>query len=315
MSGFLGIASATIPAGPGFGDLTLQLGDVIFDEQLLEVPNQFTSLGGDQAIAQHDYPGGTRTQQTFGAFPAEIQWSGILSGPTALDRVAQIDRIRVAAQVVNLYYGPKQWSGRVVTFTAAPRHQWLIHYNIRFLPLQDLTAPNPSTDPNATPEMQMSDQTDALSTLTDDDPFPMPVVMVTPTFNLLTATQLALLSANGIVDRISFADATAITAAATLLQATGAGVMTTGSSADVYMAVAAMNCATLIQQLAATHGKPNRTVSVVNPSLPALAAQYLGDASRWQDIAYVNGIVPADPFPLGSYFLKIPPTGTTPILT
>src|SRR6185437_1286434 len=183
MSGFLGVSGGTgilgVAGGVGQantalgGPMTLQLGGIIFDEALLEVPEEIGNIGGDQLIAQHDFPGGQRTQQTFGAFPSEISWHGRLTGPNALDRVDQIDRMRVAAQPVNLFYGPKQWTGRIVTFEARPRHQWLIHYSIRFLPLKDLTAPDPNGS-TTTSESQLSDQMDTLDGLSNDEPFDMP---------------------------------------------------------------------------------------------------------------------------------------------
>lgn len=325
MSGFLGLTGGTgalgllsevgIAADVIRGPLTLQLGEVTFEPLFLEVPEHFGSLGGDQIIAQHDFPGGTRTQQTYGAFPAEIEWRGLLTGPLALDRIAEIDRIRVAAEPVILSYGPKQWDGRVVTFTPRVRHQWLIEYEIRFLPLVDLTAPDPSL-PLSTPEAQLFEQIYSLESLVSNVPFLLPVGLSDPVVaDLVSTVQAALSSSNGIVDNISAADQQGIAAAVLAVQTAGQSILSsaTASSADAYMAVAAMNAATLVGQIVAAPNTPTVTVQVVNPILPALAAQYLGDASLWQDIAYVNSINPPDPMPIGSFSLLIPPANTTPI--
>jgi len=61
---------------------------------------------------------------------------------------------------------------------------------------------------------------------------------------------------------------------------------------------------------------PFQSIHVINPNLPALAAQYLGDANRWQDIAQFNiatfGNIP-DPLPIGSFLINIPNPNTTPV--
>ena len=51
----------------------------------------------------------------------------------------------------------------------------------------------------------------------------------------------------------------------------------------------------------------NRVVNVAGGNLFALAAQYLGDATKWYQIAVVNGIT--DPMLTGPLALIIPPSG------
>ena len=54
----------------------------------------------------------------------------------------------------------------------------------------------------------------------------------------------------------------------------------------------------------------SRTISVAGATLYQVAAQYLGDASQWNRIASLNGLV--DPWlPLGVLTLKLPPVSAT----
>jgi len=59
-----------------------------------------------------------------------------------------------------------------------------------------------------------------------------------------------------------------------------------------------------ISNLVGTPNNTKWTLRQVNPNLPAIAAQYLGSASRWSDIASLNGLT--DPHPIGIYNLVIP---------
>lgn len=143
-------------------DLPLILDNFVF--QAFEIPETFRELGGKQAHSLREYPGGLRTIRTLGFFPLPLQWSGYLTGPIAFARAAQLERKAVAANSVKLTYGPWSWLGIVVRFTARPRHQYLVPYEIMFEPTQDLSgiASNPSgSQPSA--ETQMATQTTAVT--------------------------------------------------------------------------------------------------------------------------------------------------------
>lgn len=51
----------------------------------------------------------------------------------------------------------------------------------------------------------------------------------------------------------------------------------------------------------------NRIVTVAGGNLFAVAAQYLGDATKWYQIAVINGLT--DPMLTGPLTLTIPPSG------
>src|SRR4051812_27487786 len=102
-----------------------------FDEARLETPESFGDMGGSQCIEQHDFPGGIRTQRSYGYFPSALRWrakfhgSASLLGPTlgfgsviplgnagqALsqpeERVAAVNRIVVAGKEVKLQFGTR----------------------------------------------------------------------------------------------------------------------------------------------------------------------------------------------------------------
>ncbi len=48
----------------------------------------------------------------------------------------------------------------------------------------------------------------------------------------------------------------------------------------------------------------SRVITVAGSNLFAIAAEYMGDAARWNDIAALNGL--RDPFLVGLVTLKIP---------
>ena len=269
-----------------------------------EVPEQLLGLGGREAIAVHEFPGGTRTIQPFGAFPTPIRWNGILTGSLALERSVQIDRMRVSGQQVPLIYGPFYWLGYVQSFIPEPRHEWLVPYKLVFQPEVDLSgAKTPSTS-TATPESAMSAQLNTLSALqqgTGAGLWTLPSALSSPVGTLITDTTDGLAAATGgLVSGIAPADATTIlsdvstlqAAAKPLLESTAAS--TSSPAMDAYVAAGVIG--TLVRTAATT---AKWTISAVNPNLWMLAAQYLGDATRWQEIAALNGLT--SPLQLGTY--------------
>lgn len=299
-TGTLGALSSLL--GPKF---SLQLGSVLFNRSALEVPEEIGNLGGHQVIAQHDFPGGARTQQVFGAFPDEIMWQGWLTGGTASDRLAQIDAMRVAGQVVTLSYGPKSWPGRIISLEARAQNQNRFRYRIHFLPLSDTASAAAAS--GMTPEATLGVQTNLLTQLQNNLPFPLPSAITAPVNTVLNTIQDGLGAADGIVANIGLPSLSLIAGAVTTVTAALPLIQGGGSRSDAFMATAAANASTSALTTIQKPLAPQRTVTVLNPNLPQLAAQYLGDATQWQRIAIANNIVPPDPMPLGQFTLSIPP--------
>lgn len=107
---------------------TMSLGSFVFNARYLEVPESIGTTGGYQLIEQHDFPGGTRTQQKFGWFSGPIDWRAIFTGPVAQARARQVKRLCVPDNELLLTIGVQAWLGTVAVFDLQPRHQFLIPY-------------------------------------------------------------------------------------------------------------------------------------------------------------------------------------------
>lgn len=147
--------------------------------------------------------------------------------------------------------------------------------------------------------------------------FTMPPSLVAPVTVLLDSVSLALAQANGTVDNIGAVNAALIQANAAAVVTAATPLLNAADPEISYMAQASATTATLIGALV-QHPivAPFQSIQVINPNMPALAAQYLGDANRWQDIAQFNigtfGNIP-DPLPVGSFLINIPNPNTTPV--
>ena len=104
---------AAINAGAfdSVGGVALTIDDIVF--QNTEIPEDFGEIGGTQMLAVHDFPGGSRTIQALGAFPATVSWEGWLIGPSAAQRSYQLDRKRVNGVLCVLSFAAQNWSGYV----------------------------------------------------------------------------------------------------------------------------------------------------------------------------------------------------------
>jgi hypothetical protein len=291
--------------------LTLTLGPVLFSD--FELPEKIGNLGGVHLIAQHKFPGGTQTQQTFGGFPEPITWSGIFTGTSAMYRKNLIDRLRSTGQEVVLAYGDKMFAGVVEECRLEPKHQWLIPYTITFSPRVDLSAgesPSLLLDLFDLINGILADLNDLIAFFNlitaNDRAFPMPPQLFGPAVTLFNVTNNAVISSLGQVVNIPPTDAAAIYAAATALLAAAAPLTIDPdpavSSPAIDMSGYAGSIINIVQQGSTTQ----TTLQTINPNLPSLAAQFYGDATLWKQIAVASNINPPDPFPIGEFLLTIP---------
>lgn len=304
--------------------LILALGGEIFVD--FEVPQQIRQIGGHQAIAQHDFPGGIRTQRTFGAFPAAIEWSGLFTGTGALARMRQVDRLRVAGQEVALVYGGTTLLGVVSDFSGEPRHQWLVPYRIRFATRADLSCMTPldslfsmlsivqsamSTLTNIASIIAAPSSTGPTHAASDSSItqfyMPLPPTLAAPINTMVSDTFSALQAANGQLTNIPFNSAAQIYADAAAIRTIAVPLT---QSDDPTVASSALDVlgyvGSIVFGVQSPTGQPVDTVEVTNPNLFSLAAQYYNDATLWQKIADANNINPPDPMPVGQFSLVIP---------
>ena len=277
----------------------MSLGDFTFHERYLEVPETVGSLGGYQIVEQHDFPGGVRTHQPFGWFPSPIEWRASFTGPLAQIRCEQVKRLSVPGNELLLRIGSKAWLGSVHVFDPRPRHQFLIPYSMVFLPRVDQAAVRgsiPGQDLSAMLGTAMSSLSGVVGGIADD--------LAAQVFLLLDEVSNALLLASSIVAAIASDKRSTIRMQCGVVQATAKPyTQSADPSVSAPAAFVGVQAATIANVMTAP-GATKWTVRQVNPNLPAIAAQYLGSASRWTDIATLNGLT--DPHPVGIYTLTIP---------
>lgn len=288
----------------------LILDTFVFDDAQLETPESYGDLGGTQSVEQHDFPGGTRTQKSYGYFPAAQKWRAKFHGSNASDRAEGVKRILVAGTEIRLQYGPRSWLGRLVRFSPTARHSWLFEYELEFWPRLDYGAPGPTLPPviNLGTVLALhilSLQGLLTSGLSGSFAFQAVAIAIGgPIGFLLSQVQDSLAAAGGIIGNISSASQQAIFQSSLKALAACAPYQT---SADPTLSSPASDAAARIQAIqtimtAAT--PPVATIRTVNPNLVVLAAQYYGDAAAWRTIAAANGL--SDPQPTGSFNLTIP---------
>lgn len=289
--------------------IPLTLGSYTFDDYHLETPEQMGDLGGVQVIQQHDFPGGIRTQSTYGYFPAVIRWRARFSGGAASDHAEQVKRILSAGSEIILSWGERAWSGLLVKFSPTARHTWLFDYELEFWPRIDLSAGVGEFDDTPSPEEIMDLQILALTSWIDGNLLNLfqfvALELLDPINAILGLIDAALAISQGIIALIDNLQSLAIQAAIGALTLACAPLLL---SIDPLISSPAWDIASralVINNLLTTAQAPRWTVQVVNPNLMALSAQYYGDCTLWETIALANNL--ADPQPIGAFELLIPP--------
>lgn len=309
--------------------LIFSVGNVIFQD--FEVPEVLDALGGTQRIAEHRFPGGQITHQIYGAFPNHTSFRGILTGTSALARMREIDRVRVAGQVVPLIYGATSLLGIVTEFSPRPKHQWLIPYEMKFQPGVDLTSSSLLDDVLSL----LTDINSALSALStilsvilspgtsgstiatvvnfQEIYMPLPPTMAPPLTALVNDTFDALQAALGLPQNISQSSAQLIYADAAALLAVAQPLTMSGDPTQSSPALDVIGYVNTITAAVANPTLQNvTTLYVTNPNLHRISAQYYGDATKWSIIAAASGISPPDPLPIGEFVLTIPSSASIP---
>jgi hypothetical protein len=179
-----------------------------------EVPDKhFIGPGGDQLVAVHRFPGGTKTVQSLGGFPGPISWSGIVIGPDAFTRTKQLDRLRVTGNIVTVQYGPWQWRGVVTKFSGNPENAWYVPYSIEIEPMEDTSGHTAMATVVPTPEVRLSATMQDVQSraTTQSSPLQTAVPAVLPqTTTTLTDIQTALYGAGGQIADIPAAQAASL---------------------------------------------------------------------------------------------------------
>ncbi len=266
----------------------------------LEIPARLASLGGVQRNAIHYFPGGYKTIQALGAFPHTLRWRGILLGGNAFPRSFQLDTMRRSGNTAYLTAGPWMWEGLVTSYLADVLHQNYISYEMEFEPTVDLTSTRPQSNVGSGPSM-----TQLLQQINSQ--------YLASTSLLSLASQTALQAFSNTVSSFVTQGANGGSLSTSQL----ASIFKTQASVDTALNLDALstNAQTAAEALGAQSAVSalvgglsttpvGTSVTLVNPNLVMVAAQYLGDGSRWQEIANLNGL--GDIEPVGTYTLQIP---------
>jgi hypothetical protein len=288
----------------------LILDTYVFDESYLETPESFGDTGGHQSISQHDFPGGIRTQKSYGYFPAAQRWKARSHGMYAASNIDAIMRILAAGREVKLQFGPRSWLGRVAKFSPTVRSEWFYEYEIEFLPRLDYGAPGPGYPPVTDLGTVLALHMLAIQSLLKyglKASLVLQAVSVAiggPIGDLLTEVQNDLSAAGGNIGNLTSDNRAAIyqNSLASL-----AALAPYQASVDPQQSSIAWDAAarvSAIQQIVSAPQPAVATQNTVNPNLVVLAAQYYGDGTQWRKIAAANGM--SDPQPIGSYNIVIP---------
>lgn len=302
-------------AGLGSTYQPLVLGGVTFYQ--FEVPEEIPNLFGTQKLAIHDFAGGDRTVQQLGAFPfPDISWTGeFFQGDTQngtsspVQRASQLNTFRVMAQPVDLVWGPFQYSVIVAEFEIIGKLQQELRYRIKVIPLVDntTTSNQASSPPNTTQILGNSATGVTAATVT-------PVGLLVPAALRFVAAQIslavtaAIIQANGSAQGITSTTQASLQAQISALQLSlqptingsdyGAASGATILSASLSTLSTVLNSSNVVA--------PLTTLTVTNPNLYQLAAQYYSDNTLWPLIAQQNNF--QDAFPIGTFTIVIPST-------
>jgi hypothetical protein len=105
----------------------LQLGPVAFRD--FEVPAKI-NFGGHQRLVVHTLAGGRRVVDAIGPDDADVEFSGILSGPEATERAILLDSLRVSGSILSLRWDKFLFSVIVRTFRAEFQNNFWISFDI-----------------------------------------------------------------------------------------------------------------------------------------------------------------------------------------
>lgn len=144
--------------------LFVLIGDVVLSG--LEVPEELPGLGGIQTTVRHPFPGGDITIQALGAFPHNpIAFSGIMTGPDAFLRAAQLYRLMAVALPTVLVWGPWAWGGMLTKFEGRAKQQFFVPYSVEFETDRDLSGIAAIANALTSLENMLGDQLSGLSGL------------------------------------------------------------------------------------------------------------------------------------------------------
>ena len=114
-------------------ETALALGPIAFKD--FEVPSGI-SFGGLQRLVVHRLMNGQRIIDSLGPDEADIAFSGVFSGPSAMSRARTVDSLRIQGNPIPLVWDTLRYTAIVRIFEADYRSPYWIPYNIGCTVLQ-----------------------------------------------------------------------------------------------------------------------------------------------------------------------------------
>lgn len=308
-------------------DLTLQLGDFVFDG--LEIPESIP-FGGVQRLVRHELVGGTRVIDAMGGFTDSISWSGWLLGENALARARQLDTMRAEGVSQVLQWSELSFAVVVQSFRADFQRFYKIPYQISVEVVEDLTLSTagqgiPGVDSLISGDLGIaSGLMSTVSGLGLDSAFNTMQSAIQSVSSFANAAQSTL---NGVLQPIAAFRTQAQTLIAqtnnTLMNVTTLGGILPNNPISTQVSKlfsqvnAAQNLPTLVQldrvvgRIQGNIGSiysSAKQVTVAGGNLMKMATQEYGDAMAWTGLAKANPQLGGDPQITGIQTVTIPPS-------
>jgi hypothetical protein len=304
-------------------DLILTLGGIQFSS--FEIPESIR-FGGEQRAIVHELVGGTRIVDAMGRSDAPVEWSGILTGPTAVDRALYIDTMRTQGLAQDLSWNGLVFSVLVRRFSMNFERYYRIHYSIECLVVANKNGPVTQVSAPGIDSALADDYNtvNSLSGLVGDPTLSSLVTNLSTAISAVSSFANASQSViNSVLGPIAAVQAqTKILLASsinTMQNVTTFGGLVPGNPASKATAAlsnqlaAATQTTTLLQIQAATgrmssnlstQSAPAVQVTQAGGNLYTVASQQYGDPTTWPTIAAANGL--KDPSLVGVNTLNIP---------
>jgi hypothetical protein len=122
-------ATATTNGPDTVTSTPLVIGPVTFRRQ--ECPAEIPGLGAvTQKLVSHEFTGGSRVVQKFGAQPVPVSWTGFLWQPYLDARVTTLQQLAVSGAEVPLSWRTEKWFAIVKDFDPGYKHASKTNYKI-----------------------------------------------------------------------------------------------------------------------------------------------------------------------------------------
>ena len=151
----------------------------------------------------------------------------------------------------------------------------------------------------------MATPTSGVVTVSAPVALPLPASLHAPVAQLQTDLAAALQDGRGLVEQIPSGDVAAVNSDVLAVEQAAVALANASDFTIASPALDAYFNAAAIGVIIAEPKATNRILVVINPNFFSMAAQFLGDYERWQEITAASGL-PADPQPIGQFTVTIP---------